>query len=87
MLSIPFLLLGFGLLAATISELLSAVGTFSVPIAGTALLSLSLSAFLIFGGALGELIYRTGETRIEDFAKVTSKEYPSADQSSQDQLK
>jgi hypothetical protein len=77
MLSIPFVLLGLGLLMAAGSEWLFGTGTFSVPLAGTALLSLSLSVFLIFSGALGELIYRTGDTRIEDFAKITSEELDS----------
>lgn len=37
------------------------VGEFSVPIAGSALFFATLSIFLIFGGALGELINQTGE--------------------------
>jgi glycosyltransferase involved in cell wall biosynthesis len=73
-LSLPFILLGFGLLMAVVITWLTGAGSFPLPLAGTALLSLSLAVFLIFSGAVGEMIYGTGDTPVEKFAKITSTE-------------
>jgi len=78
-LSLPFILIGLLLLGGAVVQWLRPSGTLPIPVAGTALLSLSLSAFLIFGGALGELIFGTGDTKIEDFAKLTSNEISAKD--------
>lgn len=68
--SIPFVLLGIVIALLTVSEFIS-TGLFPISLAGTGLLFLTLSAFLFFNGILGELVYKTGETRNEDFARVS----------------
>jgi glycosyltransferase involved in cell wall biosynthesis len=59
MLSLPFLLASIIIVTGS---LLSATfgGPISIPIAGTGLIFFTLAAFLIVGGAIGELIYKTG---------------------------
>lgn len=68
--SIPFVLLGLIIALLTVSEFIS-TGLLPISLAGTGLLFLTLSAFLFFNGVLGELVYKTGETRNEDFARVS----------------
>lgn len=68
--SIPFVILGLVIALLTVSEF-AATGLFPISLAGTGLLFLTLSAFLFFNGVLGELVYKTGETRNEDFARVS----------------
>lgn len=68
-LGFPFALLGFAMLGVGLFELASS-GKSSVPVMGTGLLFLTLSVFLFFNGILGELVFGTGETRNEEFAKI-----------------
>ena len=49
-------------------------GEGSIPIAGTGLFYVTLSLFLIFGGALGELIIRTGVSQAPKFSLLTANE-------------
>jgi glycosyltransferase involved in cell wall biosynthesis len=70
LLGAPFLALGMAFFLATIF-LIFETGSFPIPIAGTGLLFITLAAFLFFNGALGELVFRTGDIRTDDFAKVT----------------
>lgn len=69
-LGIPFAALGLLIAAGTIFSFLS-TGEFPISLAGTGLLFVTLSVFLFFNGVLGELVYRTGDTRTEDFARMT----------------
>jgi glycosyltransferase involved in cell wall biosynthesis len=86
MLSLPFSLLGIGLLVSAVITW-AGEASFPLPLAGTALLSLSLAAFLWFGGALGELVYRTGDKRPESFARLTAtSSRPLASQSNEHQI-
>jgi len=73
MLGIPFIILGTALSITTFFSYV-ATGSFPIPLAGTGLLLLALAAFLFFNGLLGELIYLTGDTGTEDFARVTIME-------------
>ena len=73
LLGLPFALLGL-LLAFSSVFRYSASGFFPIPLAGTALLFIALSVFLFFNGVLGELVYHTGDTRSEDFARMTIAE-------------
>lgn len=68
-LGLPFALIGTLLVGGQFVALFTG-GGLSTTLAGTGLLLLTLSAFLFFNGALGELVYRTGETRYEDFARI-----------------
>jgi glycosyltransferase involved in cell wall biosynthesis len=72
-LSLPLLLLGFtalvyGLIPAVMSH--SAV---SMPMAGAGVIFIASAMFLFAGGALGELVYQSGETRDHQFALLTSR--------------
>ena len=44
-----------------------------LPVAGTGLLLLMSAIMLVCGGALGELVYRLGDVRDRDFARLTAK--------------
>jgi hypothetical protein len=46
-------------------------GQISLPIAGSGLLFLALALFLYFGGALAELVFKTGDIRPRQFAALT----------------
>jgi glycosyltransferase involved in cell wall biosynthesis len=70
LLGLPFAILGVVLSVATIFGFFG-TGTFSIPLAGTGLLFVTLAIFLFFNGILGELVYKTGDTRTEDFARMT----------------
>jgi glycosyltransferase involved in cell wall biosynthesis len=54
-------------------------GGMSLPLTGTGIIFLSASVMLIAGGTLGELIYRLGDLRPEDFARLTMKSMSSRD--------
>jgi len=53
--------------------LLSGSEQFSVPIAGTGVLFGALAFFLLMGGALSELIYKTGDLRPGQLSSLTSR--------------
>jgi glycosyltransferase involved in cell wall biosynthesis len=59
LLSLPFLLLSMIIVVTSIITALLG-GTISLSIAGSALIFLTLAIFLIVGGAIGELIFKTG---------------------------
>jgi glycosyltransferase involved in cell wall biosynthesis len=72
-LSMPFLLLSILLISWAIWDIL--VGNQgSIPIAGSGLFFSFLWIFLIFGGALGEIIIRTGELDINKIRQQTAIE-------------
>ena len=71
LLGMPFALLGIVIGIATVFSFF-ATGSFSIPLAGTGLLFIALSMFLFFNGILGELVYNTGDTRTENFARMTA---------------
>jgi len=70
MLALPFALVGASMMTVGLTQL-AFTGTLSTPITGTGLLFLVLALFLFFNGALGQLIYETGETRPDDFIRHT----------------
>jgi hypothetical protein len=43
----------------------------SLPVAGSGLLFLALALFLFLGGALAELVFKTGDVRPRQFAALT----------------
>jgi glycosyltransferase involved in cell wall biosynthesis len=69
-LAAPFFVLGAALLGYSL--LVSADRGMPLPLAGTGLLLLTVSGYFVFCGALGELIYATGEVRSEEFARLTA---------------
>ncbi len=58
-LSIPFFLLGFLAMIASLVPLILYGGKMSLPFAGTGVLFGALGIFLVLGGAIGELIFST----------------------------
>jgi glycosyltransferase involved in cell wall biosynthesis len=68
-LGLPFALAGLGMVGYGLTQLLFG-GATSLSIVGTGLLFFTLAIFLFFNGVLGELVYGTGDTRTEDFARL-----------------
>ena len=72
-LALPFALIGIATMGVSIASLM-VDGVLSTSIAGTGLLFLVLALFLFFNGALGELIYQTGDIRPDDFIQHTNSQ-------------
>jgi hypothetical protein len=72
-LAIPFLIIGLLTTLWILWSFLTAADI-SIPVAGAMLFCLSLSLFLIFGGALGELINRTGGVGVSRMCLLTATE-------------
>jgi len=78
LLSLPFLVVSMILIIGSlISPLLG--GHISIPIAGSGLIFFTLAAFLIVGGAIGELIYKTGTFDAVRYPLLTAKTGSGAD--------
>ncbi len=82
LLGMPFAILGILIGVVTIFSFF-ATGSFPMPLAGTGLLFIALSLFLFLNGILGELVYNTGDTRTEDFARMTISTRSGNDNSTQ----
>jgi glycosyltransferase involved in cell wall biosynthesis len=72
-LAIPAALLSLSLLLASVLAIFSDAGRFSVPLAGTGVLFGALTFFLLMGGALGELIYKTGDLKLGQLSALTAR--------------
>jgi glycosyltransferase involved in cell wall biosynthesis len=72
LLALPVALASIALFIASIVPLLGAEESFSLPLAGTAVLLGALALFLLMGGALGELIYSTGDMDMSRFSGLTA---------------
>ena len=72
MLSIPMLLAAAIAFAWTIVQFASE-GTLSLPIAGSGVIFLSSAIILMGSGALGELVYKLGDMRENEFAGLTQQ--------------
>ncbi|HFD79518.1 MAG TPA: glycosyltransferase [Gammaproteobacteria bacterium] len=72
-LAIPAALLSAVLLGSSLLDLVSDSGRFSVPLAGTGVLFGALAFFLLMGGALGELIYKTGDLKLGQLSTITAR--------------
>lgn len=57
-------------LAVAVAPVFSAGGTLSLPFAGTGILLAALAFFLLMGGAVGELIYATGDVDLSDYSRL-----------------
>ena len=73
MLSLPFALLGLVALAAGTWGWMTGLAPLSMPVAGTGLLLLLCACMLFCFGALGELVYRTGDSREREFVQLTER--------------
>jgi len=72
LLSLPMIIIGLLALGYTAFTFVLG-GTFSLPIAGSGLIMLFSAIILLSGGAFGELVYRLGEMRDYQFAKLTQQ--------------
>ncbi len=70
LLSMPFMIASIGCILASLLAVASGE-SMSLPIAGTGVLLGSLAMFLVFGGALAELVYKTGDVRLGKLAQLT----------------
>ncbi len=73
LLAVPFFLASSAILTWQIVAMLVGGGG-SLPIAGAGIFFAALCFFLLFSGALGELINRTGDMRITKFSLLTAQE-------------
>ena len=71
-LALPFALLSLASFVAAIQPLFSGGETLSLPFAGTSVLLGALAFFLVMGGALGELIYTTGDIDMSRYSGITA---------------
>jgi glycosyltransferase involved in cell wall biosynthesis len=71
-LALPFAVLSIGFFIAALLPLVSGGDALSLPFAGTSVLLASLVFFLVMGGALGELIYTTGDTDMSHYSGITA---------------
>ena len=69
-LALPVALLGVGFFVASLAPLLGGAETMGLPFAGIAVLLGALAFSLVMGGALGELIYTTGDTELSHNSRV-----------------
>jgi glycosyltransferase involved in cell wall biosynthesis len=72
MLAMPFLFLSLVTIGAGITPLFDEGGQISLPLAGTGVLFGALAIFLIMGGALGELVYTTGDVDMSRYPLLTA---------------
>ncbi len=73
LLSLPLLLAGTLTLGWALFSMVSDHAPLSLPVAGSGLIFLTSALILISGGAFGELIYKSGDMRESDFARLTQK--------------
>jgi glycosyltransferase involved in cell wall biosynthesis len=71
LLALPAAVISIASLCTSIYELLARSSTFSVPIAGVGVLFGALTFILLLGGMLSELVYKTGDTKLDNLAFLT----------------
>jgi len=72
MLSLPFLIASMFMITGSLASAMFG-GHISIPIAGSGLIFFALAAFLIIGGAIGELIYKTGTFDAARYPLLTAR--------------
>jgi hypothetical protein len=72
MLSLPFLILSIIMIVGSLFSFVLG-GHISIPIAGSGLIFFTLAAFLIVGGAIGELIHKTGTFDAVKYPLITAR--------------
>ena len=73
LLSLPLLIVGLASLGYTAITVFTGSAPISLPIAGSGLICLSAACMLFLSGALGELVYKTGDMRQHNFTRLTSR--------------
>ncbi len=72
LLATPLMLFGTVAIGYSVWRWAGPAGTLPLPIAGTGLLLLMSAFILVCGGVLGELIYKLGDVREEQFSRLTA---------------
>jgi len=70
---IPLTLIGFATLAGGLLVAIPAGGRLSLPLTGSGVIFLTAAVILMASGTLGELIYKVGDVRPEEFARLTKR--------------
>jgi len=73
LLCLPLMLVGLVTLAGGLIVAIPAGGRFSLPLTGSGVIFLTAAVILMASGTLGELIYKLGDVRPEDFARLTKR--------------
>jgi glycosyltransferase involved in cell wall biosynthesis len=71
LLALPAAVISLAALFTSVYELLTRSSTFSVPIAGVSVLFGALTFILLLGGILSELVYKTGDTKLDKLSFLT----------------
>jgi glycosyltransferase involved in cell wall biosynthesis len=69
LIAVPFAVLATAALVAAVLPLFDPDGRLALPFAGTGLLFGALAVFLVMGGAVAELVYKTGDADLSAFAR------------------
>ncbi len=73
LLCVPLTLVGVAALTGGLIEGLAEGGRLSLPLTGSGVIFLTAAVTLMASGTLGELIYKLGDVRPEDFARLTQR--------------
>lgn len=73
LLALPAGLIGLTAVLYGIWPLLAAEGGVSLPVAGSGVIFLMSAGILILSGALGEMVYRLGDVREQQFSRLTQR--------------
>lgn len=73
LLSVPLLALGSAVLIYALIAAVTSGTHASLPLEGTGVILLASAVFLLASGVLGELIYRSGDVRENEFAQLTMR--------------
>jgi hypothetical protein len=73
LLSTPMVVFGLLALGYTMISAVTGTDSISLPIAGSGLIMLFSAIILVSGGAFGELVYRVGDMRDHQFARLTQQ--------------
>jgi glycosyltransferase involved in cell wall biosynthesis len=73
LLTLPMLCVGTGLLVYSLWASLATGTPLSLPIAGTGVICLTSAVILVSAGAFGELVYRLGDMREQQFSRLTQR--------------
>ncbi|HEX9706185.1 MAG TPA: glycosyltransferase family 2 protein [Steroidobacteraceae bacterium] len=72
LLAMPFIVASLISLGAAIAPLFTPDGTLILPFAGTGVLYGALALFLLMGGAVGELVYATGNVDLTEYSRLSA---------------
>jgi glycosyltransferase involved in cell wall biosynthesis len=73
LLSLPMVLVGTIALAWSLYAMIGKHQALPLPVAGTGLIFLTSAVILVSAGAFGELVYKTGDMREHQFARLTQR--------------